>query len=351
MLAARMLAALALVGACSSKAAAPPTTDALDAATPDGIPLFTLYDLGMEPGSQTFGIHADADGVYWVQKDGWVYRGARDGSRPPERWAQLRGVYADTMASDPQRLYWIDRTRLHFKDKADGTEGDVPLAYDHSGGGLAVDARFVYLAMPGCPVVTRIDRTTLADEEKSIAQVVIDPRGGGASLLLDGSALYCGSWSHVFRVDDWAAPARKLADSGFRLWGMAAVGDNLFWVNNPGPSSSMYTYVSRLVVSTGQVSDHRQEIGRGASNLVTSPDGDWIFFTADTLMWAFSTREQRYVVAVPPDPGGRRLVFYGHNLASDGEAIYYLAFRDGNGGRLYGVHRLPFSWLMDRVSR
>jgi len=334
----------------SSGASAPSTDAATGWTTPDGIPLFQLYDLGIDPGSETYGLHVDQQAVFWIQRDRGIYRGSRDGRRPPERWAVLTGVYADTMASDDQRLYWLDvGNALRFKDRITGAEGKVTLSWEHSA--LAVDANFVYAGMVGCPAITRIDKQTLVAEEKLIPDVAVDPRGGGTTLLHHSGALFCGSWSQVFRVDDWTAPARKLADSAFRLWALAAIDDSLYWLNSPGYNyHNIYTYVSRLAVATGAVTDFAEErIGRGASNFITAPDNGWLFFTADSMMWAFSTREHRYVVAVPPDSTRRRLVFYGRNLATDGEALYYLAHRDAGGGRMNGVHKVPFSWLLNRL--
>jgi hypothetical protein len=342
-----------LLAACSRGSGnRPPTAEASPPPStmgPDGIPLFELYNLGADAGSSPFGLHVDKDSVFWVQKDTSIYRGSRDGQRPAERWAALKGVYADTMASDEQRLYWLERDKLRFKNKLAGEEGQVTLSWDHTGGALAVDGTYVLVGMIGCPAITRVNKQTLASEVKEIPGVEVDPRGGGTTLLLSSSGLYCGAWGHVFQVPDWQSPARRIADSAYRLWGLAVIDDSLYWLNNPGFSSTKYTYVSRVVVTTGAVSDFPGPLGRGASNLITSPDGKWLFFTADTQMWAFSTTDHRYLTVIPADPTGRRLLFYGRNLAADGEALYYLASREGDGGRVQGVHKVPFSYLLSRL--
>jgi hypothetical protein len=43
------------------------------------VPDFLLYDAGSGLGSPIYGLQVDARGVYWVQRDGGIHRGSRDG--------------------------------------------------------------------------------------------------------------------------------------------------------------------------------------------------------------------------------------------------------------------------------
>jgi hypothetical protein len=315
------------------------------------IPTFVLYDLGARPESPTYGLHVDADGVYWIQRDGGIYRGSRDGRKTVERWSQLKVIYADTMISDRERLYWIAEDQLSWKAKAAGEEGSVKLSWNHSGGGLAIDDRYVYVAMVGCPAITRVDRETLTAEEMYIPDIPVDLNGGGSKVIVANGGLYCGSWSNVFWIPAWGQPARKVVGIARRIWALDRVGDYVYWLNNPGSSTTRLTSVGRLAISTGVVTEFPEEPVAGASNFVTSPDGEWLFHTTNATLYAFSTDGTRNVPALPPDFSGRRLAAYGRNIASDGEALYYLGARETDAGRVSAIHKVPFSFLAQRLAK
>jgi hypothetical protein len=315
------------------------------------IPTFVLYDLGDSPQSPTYGLHVDADGVYWFQRDGGLYRGSRDGRKPVEHWSQLKVIYAGTMISDAERLYWIAEDKLAWKAKISGEEGDVKLSWNHSGGGLAIDDGYVYVAMIGCPAITRVDRKTLVAEEMYIPDIPVDPNGGGSRIIAANGGLYCGSWSNVFWISGWNQPAKKLVATARRVWALAQVGDNVYWLNNPGSSTTHLTSIGRVAISTGVVTEFPEEPVAGASNFIVSPDAKWLFHSTTATLYAFSIEAPNYVPVLPPDFTGRRLAFYGRNIASDGEALYYLGQRETDAGRVSAVHKVPFSFLADRLAK
>jgi hypothetical protein len=315
------------------------------------IPDFLLYDGGNGLGSLIYGLHVDAEGVYWIQKDMNIYRGSRDGHEPAKVWGQIHMQFADTMTGDAQRLYWLEHEKLRFRDKKTGAEGEVLLPWDHTGGALAIDDHHVYAAMVGCPAVSRIDKQTLAREELDIPGIAVDPRGGGTTLVLQDGGFYCGSWGNVFWISGWGQAAKRLVSGAVRLAGLSPQGDRIFWLNDPGYGSTSRPYLSRLVVTTGELSDFPQEQNRGASNLVASPDGSWLFNASFTVLHAASTSDGHQVDALPADPEGSRTASYGVQIRTDGEALYYLADRALPDGVHHGVHRVPFSYLLQRVQQ
>lgn len=316
----------------------------------DGIPDFVLYDAGNGLGSPTYGLHVDTDGVYWLQKNKNIYRGSHDGRQPAQVFGQIRTQYMDTMAGDAKRLYWLEGERVRFKDKVDGSEGEIPLPWDHDGGAMAIDDKYLYLAMVGCPAISRIDKQTLVRDELDIPNVALDPHGGGTTLLLRDGGFYCGAWTSVFWVPGWDQPAKRLVSTAVRLAGLWPVADSLFWINDPGWSSTRTTYVSRLALATSTVTDFPQVPDRGATALVASPDDAWLFAATSTILHAISTKDGRHVEVLPPDREGRRTTsYFMREFTADADALYFVATRVLADGQHYGVHRVPFSYLLQRL--
>src|SRR6185436_1896808 len=268
----RLLLPLALSGAacasCRGNRADLPSDGASPADGGDGLPTFLLYETGAGVGSPIYALHVDSGAVYWVQRDQGIYRGSRDGRGPAVRWGAIKGPYSDTLTSDDQRVYWIEHSKLLYKDKNGSGEGEVVLPWDHTGGALAIDDRYVYTAMPGCPAILRLDKQSLALEEMDIPGIAADPRGGMTTLRLRDGGFYCAGWSNIFWIAGWQQPAQKLVSSANRLWGMAPAAGSLYWINNPSPTASHSPYMSRLQLDSGAVTDFPEEGGIGPSNLV-----------------------------------------------------------------------------------
>jgi hypothetical protein len=340
--------ALLLVVLMSATCSGGGTVEARDGGLGDGIPAFVLYPLGGgsfdDPGREPLGMHVDADGVYWLQKDGWVYRGSRDGSKRIEPWVKTDVVFAHTFFSDAERVYWFALASLRFKDKRTGEEGRVELPWDHAGGALAADDTYVYAAMWGCPAITRIHKRTLVTEEMDIPGIVFDPMGGTSLILHDGGFL-CGAWTHVHWIPGWEEPAVQIVSSARRLWGMVVVGDDLYWLNNPG-SSTVHTFsMSRISLSSGAITDFPESgWGEGNTNLIVSPDRRWLFFAGGTPLYAFGISDGTYRIALPMDPSGERVGAYGRELRDDGDALYYYSVH-----YKYRLHSVPFAYLARRL--
>jgi hypothetical protein len=205
----------------------------------------------------------DADGVYWTQKGGALMVGSLDGAEKPRRVAELasNGGAGEKLGSDSSHLYVLEKTHLVRWAKTDWTEQRLELPHDYTGGALAV-GDYVYLALWGCASITRVDKATLALETIYIDIGPVNPERsvGGTALVLDGAALYCGAWYHVFVVDRWPDATRRSSDAGAdvgavqccegtdcygcgtarrilnaasRIEGLAVVGDDVYWMDRP----------------------------------------------------------------------------------------------------------------------
>jgi hypothetical protein len=297
---------------------------------------WTLYDAAGEegPGRELFDVHVDADGVYWGQKAGRLFRGSLDGTATPMQIGKFQGALADTIRSDDKFVYFVSGTALSRWPKGGGACQSYSLCpevlntgllFEHQGGPgpLAVDEQFVYHAVHGCPAIRRYDKERFEATDLFITLPNDGPGNGPTTLLVDGREIYCAAWGSIFKLPWWdeddgridgADPDVRVATSQRRIWAIAMSEEHVYWSEyaEPGdtvsfgrlpraggppetitPPPGVFTYA----VSQRMLYDpHRRVIWFAASAMPT--DATWMtpgMFVAslstDDLSWRFYARE------------------------------------------------------------
>jgi hypothetical protein len=199
----------------------PPTEDA---------PIEVLYDLGYGPTSRVgAAIHVGVDFVYW-ELAGALMRGPKDGTGPVEKFGSWDQFHETRIRGDATHVYWLNRSKLSRRPHDGGPQEDIPLQWDHTSGDFRIDERYVYVAMPGCPAITRVDKVTLAQE--TIVRTVEEPRL--AVLALTGGQIVCGSGANVFIIRSWERGHELIATHPDWVVAMIVHEGSAYWFGRPG---------------------------------------------------------------------------------------------------------------------
>jgi hypothetical protein len=331
------------------------------------------HDEPGRPGDEPLYVHVDADGVYWTQHGGTVWVGSLDGQQEPRQIARLSTVAGEQMSSDARHLYILDRQYLFRWAKGEWTEERIELPWDHTGGALAVDDRYAYAVMWGCAAITRMDKQTLSLETiyLDIGPVTPERSVGHTTLLVDNGAFYCGAWNHIFVIDRWpdlvrldagtvpdvggieccegtdcypCGAAKRILNGASRIRGMAVVGADVFWVDNPSSSSWVtcidedgagrktpvcYASVGKVPKQGGAATVFADRWGTGASPLFYAPNVGKLFYLSGGSVHSFDPKTTQYA-RVLPDLGRT-------GIRVDDRYVYWTWY----GARVGRIQRMP----------
>jgi len=229
--------------AATKPAEGAPWQGAVPAGYPKWPPSHLFQFIGFDTTNRIAGVYVDSTNVYWAQKVNHFMRVEKAHPGSPELFFDCSDCDYDQSASDGSYFYSLAGSRVVRVSIADRTQTDLPLDWNHSGGGaaLTVDDRYVYTAMNGCPALTRIDKQTLAKEVMQIDGVTLPGRGRTA-LAKSGDALVCGSPSQIFVIDSWGS-ARSIFTDVHQGFSVTASGDRAYFLEDgddlPGVGSAL----------------------------------------------------------------------------------------------------------------
>jgi len=283
---------------------------------------YVLYDRGVDETSLVHGIHADVDGVYWEQSSARLIAGAKDGSSPPKQIGQWNQRGSE-IASDELHVYWLDRTQIYRRPKAGGETETIQLEAEANG--FSVAERYIYAAVWGCPLITRIDKQTLAMESMSI--VLDEPGSGPTTVVEDGGEVFCAAWSSVYVIRKWAEPAERLANVADRIWGMVVAGDHVYWLDRHGNAVAKIARVARVGGSPEVFEFSDVFMWVGTTRLVRDASSETLWYSDGQYLVSFATATRTYAVRANDGPIDLSI--------SDGY-IYWTAQQGVN-----GIKRMP----------
>jgi hypothetical protein len=305
----------------------------LERGTPKDWVLYEFQSQGAEPGY----MHVDSDGVYWTEKGGELIAGSKDGKKTPEEigvfTSTLLGITVD---SDNTHVYWLDGKRLRRRAKTGGETESIELMWSHEGGDLAFDDQYIYVALWGCPAITRIDKKSLESETMYIEVEGIG--SGPTTLVVDRGEFFCASWGNIFSIPGWNEPAKLLVAledpttewTDDRIWGMVVAGNDIYWVARP--SGSRPIYIGKVARTGGDKETFPTRFGNGTSELVCCPAQRRIYFSEGFSLVYFSITDKNYGFMLSDWPTG--------GIAIDEQYLYWTNYIPGS-VELGSIKRMP----------
>lgn len=240
-------------------------------------------------------------------------RGLKSGSSAPEALTRCGSCnpYRFVADSDTHAVYFLARQEVVRVDREAGTSTSIPLDWDHDMGGIAVDAQFVYTAMPGCAAITRIDKRTLSKEVMRVPNVAFPNRAGVTQLSFAGNSMVCASPSDLFVIDEWRAEPRRVVQDIGSVWGVVALENQVFWLESDRSPNT----IGQVPLAGGEVRRVSQ-LGRSPQTMKLvdlQPNQQLVFGTGDGLQ-AFDRNASQF--------GHLAKVGYVRDLAVDSDAVY-----------------------------
>jgi hypothetical protein len=166
-----------------------PTADR-DAAT-GSIPT-VLY---ARPGVTAGAITTDGDFLYWREvtfTDSAIVQAPLDGQGPVVRLGPSRSAGISIIVTDATHIYWlVDDANISKLARSGGAIENIPLQMDYPPGVLAGDAGHLYVAYGNCQAIARVAKTGGAVTR--IENPIAERNGGGTSVVVDDTRIYCGS--------------------------------------------------------------------------------------------------------------------------------------------------------------
>jgi hypothetical protein len=253
-----------------------------------------LYDRGTETTSPVYDVHADADGVYWGQMLGKLFRGSPDGRTSPEQIGQWHRKYPAGfgITSDETHVYWLDKLEIYRRPKAGGETETITLELEANG--FSVTDRYIYAAVWGCPLIYRIDKATLAIESQSI--VLDKPGSGPTTVLEDAGEVFCGSWSSVYVIRQWGQEAERLTNVAEHVEGMAVVDGHVYWLDRHSTGSPTIGRVPRAGGESEVFVFSDLFISPGVTRLLRESMGKTLWYSDGRYLLSFETATGRYAV-------------------------------------------------------
>ncbi|HEX2875939.1 MAG TPA: hypothetical protein VHP33_32035 [Polyangiaceae bacterium] len=226
-------------------------------------PIEVLYDLGLGPvGTVGAAIYAGTDYVYWEQSTK-LMRGPKSGNGPVEKFGTWDLYDQPRIRGDATHVYWVNRTKLSRRPHTGGPQEDVTLLWDHTDGDFQIDDRYVYVAMPGCPAITRIDKVTLAQE--LVSRTVPEPRP--TSLAIVGDRLLCGSGQTLFIVRSWDEGLEPVATHPDWVHALFVHDNRAYWFGAPRVFSNLGgIWRSRPLDEVGPATEAESLLPNGPGN-------------------------------------------------------------------------------------
>lgn len=285
-------------------------------------PLEVVYDLGYaEPSFAGGAIHVGEHFVYW-DIAGHLMRGPKNGNGPVEEFG-LWDLFGQTrLRGDATHVYWLNRDRLSRRPHHGGPLEDIQLPWDHTGGDFRLDDRYAYIAMPGCPAITRVDKQTLEQETlefQGIEQPVY------AAMILHEGQILCGSGGRLFVARSWESGIREIATHPDRMINLAVYNGSIYWFGLPGNLSMRgYMWRTPLLEELGPPREAErltEVLGNSFTDFLEGgPDGLLIYSQAA------STRNGSIWAYVPAKNEFHALVYRigtGGGIDSDGDHYYF----------------------------